>query len=62
MICTNLPLMVINSKSCLSRLWQYANRLKYLWGNTVNVYKLQSIKITLCLGGLRNYYGKEGVS
>ena len=47
MLRSNLTLMIMNSKSYLTRLWQYANRLNYLCGNRVNVHRFQSLKIQI---------------
>lgn len=38
LVYANFPLMVTDFKSSLTRLGQYANKLKYPCGNTVNVH------------------------
>lgn len=36
--CANLPLVVINSKSCLNKLWQHANIHTFPCGYAVNIH------------------------
>lgn len=40
LVYANFPLMVTDFKSSLTRLGQYANKLKYPCGNTVNVHRV----------------------